>query len=79
MKTTAKRLIAAMAGWLIAVVALAQTDIQVVSGVVRDAQTGRKLAAATVSFPDTHEATVTNADGRFTLKSRKHHSVIYIS
>ena len=79
MKTTAKRLIAAMAGWLIAVVALAQTDIQVVSGVVRDAQTGRKLAAATVSFPDTHEATVTNADGRFTLKSQKHHSVIYIS
>ena len=38
-------------------------------GTVVDAVTGRPLEAVHVSVPDRHHATVTNADGEFTIKS----------
>ena len=40
-----------------------------VQGTVVDAVTGRPLEAVHVSIPDRHHATVTNADGQFTIKS----------
>ena len=40
-----------------------------VRGTVVDAATGRPLEAVHVSIPDRHHATVTNADGEFTIKS----------
>lgn len=40
-----------------------------VHGVVSDLQTGRRLESVHVSVPDRHFATVTNADGAFTIKS----------
>ena len=40
-----------------------------VHGTVVDAVTGRPLEAVHVSIPDRHHATVTNADGQFTIKS----------
>lgn len=40
-----------------------------VRGTVLDAQTGRPLESVHVSIPGRHQATVTNADGDFTLKS----------
>jgi len=53
--------------------ALGQTDSLrlswQVSGVVLDAPTGRPLQYVSVSVPDKYYATVTNADGFFTLKS----------
>ena len=48
---------------------IAQPSYSTVSGVVRDAQTGKRLAQVSITSPDGHEATVTNADGFFTLKS----------
>ena len=48
---------------------VAQPSYTTVSGVVRDAQTGKRLAQVSITSPDGHEATVTNADGFFTLKS----------
>ncbi len=41
----------------------------VVSGTVLDGETGRKLESVHVSLPDRHYATVTNADGAFSIKS----------
>ena len=41
----------------------------VVSGTVLDGQTGRALESVHVSLPDRHYATVTNADGDFSIKS----------
>ena len=40
-----------------------------VRGTVTDAVSGRPLEAVHVSIPDRHHATVTNADGEFTIKS----------
>ncbi|MBR1405625.1 MAG: carboxypeptidase-like regulatory domain-containing protein [Bacteroidales bacterium] len=40
-----------------------------VRGVVSDLQNGRRLESVHVSVPDRHYATVTNADGVFTIKS----------
>lgn len=40
-----------------------------VSGKVRDAQNGSSLQFVNVMVPDRHYATVTNADGEFTIKS----------
>ena len=50
-----------------------------VSGEVRDAETGKRLQQASISTPDGHEATVTNAEGDFTLKTRHKPSAIYVS
>ncbi|MBR1726882.1 MAG: carboxypeptidase-like regulatory domain-containing protein, partial [Muribaculaceae bacterium] len=41
----------------------------VVSGEVRDNSSGKKLENVNVTAPQRHLATVTNADGRFTLKT----------
>ncbi len=41
----------------------------VVSGMVKDRKTGRPLAHVTISSEGTHIQTVTNDDGRFTLKT----------
>ena len=41
----------------------------VVSGTVLDGETGRALESVHVSLPDRHYATVTNADGDFSIKS----------
>lgn len=60
---------------LLSVVAVAQTDSVrlgfVVRGTVLDAQSGRPLESVHVSVPGRNQATVTNADGVFTLKSDK--------
>ena len=40
-----------------------------VHGTVVDAATGRAMESVHVSVPDRHYATVTNADGGFTIKS----------
>lgn len=42
-----------------------------INGVVKDAQTQKTLAYANVTVPNTNVATVTNADGIFSLKIRK--------
>lgn len=55
----------------------AQGNMHVVSGVVRDANTGRKLSQASITTIGGHEATVTNVDGRFTLKTvEKPHFIV---
>ena len=58
---------------LLSVAAVAQTDSVrlgfVVRGTVLDAQSGRPLESVHVSVPGRNQATVTNADGAFTLKS----------
>ena len=48
---------------------MAQGAMHSVSGTVRDAQTGRKLPQASITTSESHEATVTNAEGDFVLKS----------
>ena len=50
-----------------------------VDGIVTDAQTGRVMESVLVSIPDESAATVTNADGRFTLKSEKRFDKIRFS
>lgn len=57
----------------------AQGNMHVVSGVVRDAQTGKKLPQASITTIGGHEATVTNVDGRFTLKTTEKTKVIVVS
>ena len=42
-----------------------------ISGTVVDGQSGRALESVHVSIPGRHQATVTNADGSFTIKSDK--------
>ena len=58
---------------LFATALYAQTDslrlVHTVRGTVTDARTGRALESVHVSIPDRYYATVTNADGGFTLKS----------
>ena len=58
---------------------MAQELRYAVSGVVRDAQTNRRLSQATVTTLDGSETTVTNADGHFTLKTGKRPSAIFVS
>ena len=57
--------------WCAAVLICAAATAQrtVVSGTVRDAQTGARLSQVSVSAPGTNESVVTNDDGAFTLKS----------
>ena len=58
---------------------LAQGTVHSVSGIVRDARTGRKLPQASITTLGSHEATVTNSDGRFTLKTQKPVDAIFVS
>ena len=71
-------LIVCLMTWL-PVALLAQTKDYAVSGEVRDAETGKRLAQASITTPDGHEATVTNTDGSFTLKTQRRPSAIYVS
>ena len=50
-----------------------------VRGTVRDASSGRPVAAVSVLVPGQHHATVTNADGTFIIKSDKPISVLRFS
>lgn len=59
--------------------AMAQDNMFVVSGVVRDDQTGKRLSQVCVTSSDGHETTVTNVDGRFTLKTSKAPSSVVFS
>ncbi len=47
----------------------AQESYVTISGTVRDIVTGKTLAYASVSVPDQHVSTVTNADGAFIIKT----------
>ncbi len=49
------------------------------SGRVVDAHSGKPLESVHVSIPGRHQATVTNADGRFTLKSDREISLVEFS
>jgi hypothetical protein len=49
--------------------AFAQDDLVQMSGVVRDAKTGKVISQVAVSAQGGHEATVTNADGAFSIKT----------
>lgn len=51
----------------------------VVSGTVTDGQTGRPLESVHVSIPGRHQATVTNADGYFVLKSDREIDIVEFS
>ena len=66
-------------GWA----AMAQTDTlrlgYTAQGRVVDASTGRALESVHVSIPGRHQATVTNADGYFVLKSDKPIDVVSCS
>ena len=71
-----------MIGWMLLGMAfqvMAQDYSISVSGVVRDSENGRRIAQASVGTPDGHVATVTNADGRFTLKLPQRPKSIVIS
>lgn len=79
--STIKKVAALMAVLLmIGVTAVvAQTKPYTVSGVVRDAQTGKRLAQASVTADGGHDATVTNADGYFVLKTPRPARVLHVS
>ena len=68
-----KKLLLLVALLLPAVLLSAQPDtlrlVYSVRGTVSDLQTGKELESVHVSIPDRHFATVTNADGFFTIKS----------
>ena len=51
----------------------------VISGTVTDGQTGRPLESVHVSIPGRHQATVTNADGYFVLKSDREIDIVEFS
>ena len=80
-KSFSKRLVLLLAALALAAPAViaqesepAQVQVQdslrySVSGKVRDAQSGSSLQFVNVMVPDRHYATVTNADGEFTIKS----------
>lgn len=50
-----------------------------VSGVVRDANSNHRLPQVSITTMDGNEATVTNADGHFTLKTEKKPSCLFVS
>lgn len=68
-----------MLSWLWPGGASAQELKFAVSGVVRDAETGRRLPQASVTSFGGTEATVTNADGHFTLKTERKPTAIFVS
>lgn len=51
----------------------------VISGEVRDQVSGKKLENVNITAPQRHLATVTNADGRFTLKTTSRPAYITVS
>lgn len=57
----------------------AQELHHVVSGVVRDANNNHRLPQVSITTLDGNEATVTNADGHFTLKTLKKPSCLFVS
>ena len=59
--------------------ATAQTMPYSVSGVVRDAKTNKRLAQASVTSDGGHDATVTNVDGYFVLKTPRPTKVLHVS
>ena len=72
--------------WLLCLLSLAvaaQQDNEAlsfaVSGEVRDNATGKKLENVNITAPQRHLATVTNADGRFTLKTLSQPEYITVS
>ena len=68
-----------MALILVAGEATAQSMSHSVSGVVRDAQTSKRLGQASVTADEGHDATVTNSDGYFVLKTQEPAKVLHIS
>ena len=50
-----------------------------ISGVVRDANNNHRLPQVSITTMDGNEATVTNADGHFTLKTEKKPSCLFVS
>ena len=68
-----------MALLVVAGEATAQSMSHSVSGVVRDAQTGKRLGQASVTADEGHDATVTNSDGYFVLKTQEPAKVLRIS
>ena len=79
MKPLSKKMLISVLLMLLAGMAAAQNSVYMVSGVVRDDNTGKRLNAATITNPDSHEATVTNEDGFFTLKTKQKPSVLLVS
>ena len=72
--------------WLLCLLSLAvaaQQDNEAlsfaISGEVRDNATGKKLENVNITAPQRHLATVTNADGRFTLKTLSQPEYITVS
>lgn len=68
-----RKFLTLIAALLLSFALFAQTDTvrlgYVVSGKVLDGMTGRPLESVHVSVPERHFATVTNADGEFSIKS----------
>lgn len=64
-----KQLITAIGLMLWALASIAQTEMSVVTGIVRDRETRTILRQANISVPGTNISTVTNDDGRFIIKS----------
>lgn len=68
--------------WLLSLAMLGQAhdDLTfVISGEVRDNHSGKKLENVNVTAPQRHLATVTNSDGRFTLKTVSRPDYITVS
>ena len=62
---------------------ISQTDPQKLSysvqGIVTDGESGRAIESATITIPGTNTATVTNADGRFVIKSTEPFSQVQVT
>lgn len=61
----------AFAWYMLTATAQTQPDFHTVSGVVRSEDTGKGIAHISVTVPQEHVSTVTNADGYFVLKTRQ--------
>ena len=69
MKTFERYLFLLIMAIFVMMPASAQNDLVQMSGVVRDAKTGKVLPQVAVSAQGGHEATVTNSDGMFSIKT----------
>ena len=65
--------------WIMLTVVLTAKAQTVVSGVVTDCQTGRVLSNVSVTAEGGHSHTVTNEDGRFTLKLQERPRYVVLS
>ena len=65
--------------WIMLTVVLTTKAQTVVSGVVTDRQTGRVLSNVSVTAEGGHAHTVTNEDGRFTLKLQERPKYVVLS